>query len=266
MKKLSTLLTAIAAVAAVSAPALAADMRMPRKALPPPVAAVYNWTGFYIGGFVGGAFADGDATTTDPCLTGAACAVVGSYNGVIPVTYNLDSSFIGGGTIGYNWQSGQFVFGLEGEAGYMRVRGSSTFLGAPVGGDTVASTAIGDWYGVIAARLGWAFDRVLVYAKVGGVVSEVQTGVVDACVVGACGPGLVNTTAKDTVWGVAAGGGVEFAITNNWTVKGEYLWLDLADTQTNAAVGGGSFAGFTLRTTTTTPSIHTAKFGVNYKF
>src|SRR5262245_23259959 len=109
MNKFSTLLCATAAVAVISAPAAAADMRMPMKA-PPVAVAVFNWTGFYIGANGGGAFG-GTRDTVDLVETGAAGAFVYANNfGTLE-----PSGGFGGGQIGYNWQApgSNWVWGIE---------------------------------------------------------------------------------------------------------------------------------------------------------
>src|SRR6185436_15524747 len=104
------------------------------------VMAVFNWTGFYVGGFVGGAVADRNAVSTEPASAGVFFNVTGANN-----VYSLDSSFIGGGTIGYNWQpvGSQFVFGLEGEVGYLRLRRTVGDINGAVG-NGFDTTHIGD--------------------------------------------------------------------------------------------------------------------------
>lgn len=268
MNKISTLLTAVATVAVLSAPAVAADMRMPVKA-PPPIAAVFNWTGFYIGGFVGGAVGDRDATATQPCSavtcwnTSLAAAVTNSYD--------LENSFIGGGTIGYNWQpvGSQWVFGIEGEVGYIKL--DRTVLDAnainafgPTTANGFATTKIGDWYGVIAGRLGYAFDRVLVYGKGGVAFVDKHADFTDTCVAApACGPSTISIGRSDTQVTWAAGAGVEWAFAPNWSVKGEYLYL--ATRESFSAAGTGS-NGFAATVQFTDPGVHTGKVGVNYRF
>src|SRR5215216_2714312 len=127
MKKLAFVLAS--ATALISAPALAADLgRMPVKAPVAAAVAPFNWSGFYLGAFAGGAFADardGDVVVVE---TGPA-----TYNNLIPFAYDLDTSFIAGGTIGYNFQApgSPLVFGIEGEAGYLRLRGAAAQPGSP---------------------------------------------------------------------------------------------------------------------------------------
>lgn len=261
MKKI--LLSSAALIAFISTASAADLAARPYTKAPAMVEVGYNWTGLYIGGFVGGAGTDRNLSTSDPCLTGTVCGATGFYNGVGPAIYNLKSSVIGGGTIGYNWQSGQFVYGVEAEGGYMNLRGSSVFPGAPVGGDTVASTRIGDTYAMITGRLGIAFDRTLFYVKGGGVVTEVRTGVLDTCTVAPCGPGLVNTRTSNTRFDYTVGGGVEYALSSNWSVKGEYMYLGLR----RDTVGNGLSNGVTpVYSITSIPGVHMGKIGINYKF
>jgi len=244
----------------VAGTASAADMAVKARPLPPP-APIFTWTGFYIGGFVGGAWADGNAVTTDPCNTivGLSTCLArgfGTFNGIAPTAYGLDSSFIGGGTIGFNYQVSNFVFGLEGEVGSLRLRGS--VLQNPLGlADTFAQTTIGDWYAFYGGRVGIAWDRVLVYAKAGGASVNVRTGVVD--VVGV----TLDTRSSTTINTWAAGGGVEYAFTPNWTVKAEYLYLD---TRKDLVTTGFTNTGLTEQVLTSVPGVHTAKVGINYKF
>jgi len=147
--------------------AFAADIGYrPPPAVAPvvPVVLPFSWTGCYLGGFAGGAWT-GDVRVFDP---------YGNFVGVPSDTwgYSIDSSFIGGGTAGCNWQltGTPWVVGIEGEFGYMSLKGSGFDpLLFPFGPNALfASTKIGNGYGMITGRVGYAVDRVLFYAK-GGV-------------------------------------------------------------------------------------------------
>lgn len=258
-----------AAVMVFAVPAVAADI--PVKAAPPAVVA-FSWTGWYFGGYVGGAWADKDARTTDPCF-GLCAGGVGNYNGVAPINYDLKSSFIGGITSGQNWQNGNWVVGYESETGYIRLRGSRQFVnaaGAPVGGtsgDTSANAKIGDWYSVYTLRFGYAWDRTLLFGKVGGALTRVKTGVVDSCVTAVvCGPATIDTTDSKYIFGLAAGGGIEYAIWNRWSIKAEYLFLGIKKDIVHHGVVGPAPGGVTDYSITTVPNVHTVKFGINYRW
>jgi outer membrane immunogenic protein len=223
----------------------------------PPIVMGYNWTGPYVGGFVGGAWA-GDATTTD--LGNGA----GFYNFGATWALAFDASFIGGGTLGYNWQApgSPWVIGLEGEIGYLRLTGSAP---DPTQPDTTASAKVGDWYGFLGGRAGYAWDRTLLYLKGGVAFVDVQSATLDTCVAAGCAPGLINSTGSDTVVTWAVGGGFEWAWTGNWSFKAEYLFIGLDETVRNCGVGGGAAAGI-FCWDTSFDGVHTAKVGLNYRF
>lgn len=265
------LLTAAIASLGLATIASAADLpaRTYTKAPVAPVIA-FNWTGFYIGGFVGGAFSDGNSTATDPNLVGFPTAF---YNGGSLVTsYGLNSGFLGGGTIGYNWQTpgSNMVFGLEGEAGYLHLHGSKQDINAFNAGftlpDSVNSTRIGDAYGVIAGRVGFASDRTLFYAKGGVAFIGNNYSFSDPCTTGGCGAATLFLNHSDTQVTWAAGAGIEYALTNSWSIKGEYLYLGTRKTFTQSGVAGASLAGAVETNSASDPGVHTAKLGINYRF
>ena len=231
----------------------AADIARPVYKAPVMVPVVYNWSGFYLGGFAGAAFG-GNSSAVD----------LDGWNATgTQWSYELGNSFIGGGTIGFNWQApgSAWVFGLEGEFGYLQLKGSAPDPISPT--DTFASTKIGNWYGFAGARVGYAWDRTLLYAKGGAAFVDSSTGTVDACASGPCGGGLIDATASKTISTWAIGGGIEWAWVNNWTFKVEYLYIDLDKSYNVCGVprGGGSFCW-----QHDVESVHTVKAGLNYKF
>ncbi|MEZ5890892.1 MAG: hypothetical protein R3D52_12075 [Xanthobacteraceae bacterium] len=128
-----------------------------------PAALPFSWTSCYLGGFLGGAWA------SDIAVNNGYAQVLG-----VPFdswTYSLDNSVIGGGTAGCNWQpiGSPLVVGIEGEVGYVDLSGSAYDPRFPLGPNVLAASAsIGNTYGMITGRLGYAVDRVLFYVK-GGV-------------------------------------------------------------------------------------------------
>ncbi len=253
MKKM--LVTAIAA-AAFGAPALAADL--PVKA--PPIVyttTTYSWSGCYLGGYIGGAWGARNVSAQD--LNGY------NYGGVAgpPFGYKLNSSVLGGGTLGCNYQTGQFVFGVEGEGGYLSLKGSSFDPNSPfLPLDTLASAKVGDWYGMITGRAGIAWDRTLFYVKGGLAFVNTSTSVVDANP--ANGNTITANGGNNTRAAWTVGAGIEYALSGAWSVKGEYMYIGLHQTDTdcgNAAVGGGRFCW-----SQNLPGIQTAKIGINYHF
>ncbi|MBR1192683.1 porin family protein [Bradyrhizobium sp. AUGA SZCCT0169] len=265
----SIVLALATAAVVVSAPAMAADMRMPVKAAPM-AAPIFTWTGFYIGGFVGGATGDRNARSTEPCtVVGASCFGLFTVAGVTtPNDYSLGSSFIGGGTVGYNWQApgSQWVFGLEGEAGYLHLQRSVRDINAPPPGLSPGgfdSTRIGDVYGVIAGRLGIAVDRLLFYGK--GGVAFVEKNHNYASTVGVTSASL-NNSHLQTTW--AAGAGLEWAFAGNWSLKGEYLYIATRETYNTTGLCTGGFCApvATFTSIHSDPGVHTGKLGLNYRF
>jgi outer membrane immunogenic protein len=257
-------------IAAPLGVASAADMAVKApKALPPPP---FDWNGFYVGAYAGAAWMD-QANTSDPCnsLIGPACVVgvSGNYNLVAPTSYDMRTSFIGGGTVGYNWQPTPFtLLGLENDFGYLHLKGSIVQNPPPIGnGDTTAFAKLGDWYDAFTARVGAVDGHAMFYVKGGGVAVKETTGVVDTNPIGA----TINTTTSKTLTGWAAGGGVEYGIDMHWSVKAEYLVLGVARNVTNCgpAFAGGvvPIAGGTpFCAVTHIPDVQTITVGLNYRF
>lgn len=255
----------------VSGAALAADIPMKAPIAAPVMAPAFSWSGCYIGGYAGGAWSRNVNVVEGTAQPGGTFPVGTPYsapNGA-PYSYQLGSSFIGGGTAGCNNQASAFVIGLEGELGYLRLRGSAIDPNsvALYGSDTADSTRIGDWYGLATARAGVTWDRALLYLKGGAAFVRSNSQVIDACSTAPCGTGLISasgSSSNNVTW--AAGGGLEYALSQNWSVKGEYMYIALRQSYATCGVGGGTAAGSTFCWTHTLDGVHTAKFGVNYRF
>ena len=220
MKKL--VLAGVAVVALGATSATAADIQrrqMPTKAPVYVPAPPYSWTGFYIGINGGGGFGRSDFSSPFPS---------GSFN---------TSGGLAGGTLGYNWQMGQVVFGLEGDADWSGIRHSSVCGAAVI---TTCETR-NDWLGTARGRLGYAFDRFLPYVTGGIAAGDIKTSI--------AGVG----SARDTKAGWTAGGGIEAALAGPWTAKVEYLYVDLGR--------GGSILGSDSKFTT-----NIVRAGLNYRF
>ena len=265
MNKISTLLCAAAAVAALSAPATAADMRMPVKA-PPPVVAVFNWTGFYIGangGYGWGTQRDVNVTET---FNGIITPVgvfpgVGNFGRLEPA-----GGFLGG-QIGYNWQApgSNWVWGVETDLQWSNIKDDAVATlpyGVAPNSITIAGAAKVDWFGTFRGRVGYAWDRVLVYATGGLAYGSTSFALAMTDTLGfsaAAGGSSTNT-------GYAVGGGLEWAFAPNWSMKGEYQYINLGNRHVDAPE---------FRLGVVTPwavhsesrvDFHTARLGVNYRF
>ncbi len=259
-------------------PAAAADMpvRMPVKA---PVAApeVWNWTGFYIGGNAGGII-NNSSYELDP--TG--CFLTGCGVGGIAANANRTFSnklnkaaFTGGGQIGYNWQTGSFVWGLETDFNYSGINESDTLTnvltGPLVGG--VANTTVTqrlDWFGTFRGRLGFTpAPPWLLYVTGGLAYGHINSGTNVLFPITCCGGDNYVGSASTTRVGWTVGGGLEWMLARNWSVKAEYLYVDLGSfSYADPCVTPGAVCGapFPTYSTSVTTREHIARVGLNYKF
>ncbi len=263
MKKV--LFAAMLAGTAFATPTLAADLA--RKApvfVPPPV---FSWTGFYAGVNVGYGFDDRSNVTT----TGQLAVNVNNVNGgARPANARLNSDgVIGGGQIGYNWQvSPNWLFGIEADFQGTDIRDRRNVVTIPLNGigtlNNVFQTQL-DYFGTVRGRFGYTFDRTLIYATGGFAYGRVQNS---ANFFGPAGNNQFTGTTSKTETGYTVGGGIEHYFTQNWSVKGEYLYYDLGSTTTNVAVivqpvGQGGGSGYNSRFNN---DGHIVRMGLNYKF
>lgn len=218
-----------ATIAALSSTSVfAADLaaRPYTKAPPAPVAPIYNWTGLYIGAQVGGAFQGSSGfTTNDPTMFGQ----------------RDDSSFIGGGVLGANYQfSPNWVLGIEGEFNGL----SNNRYTFDNGVD--AARVKNDWLASVTGRLGYTWGPGMIYAK-GGVAFRDNGGIA------ATTPVLVS---RDTT-GYTVGAGLEYMFAPAWSAKIEYQYYNFD--HTNLAFASGSTVNYR-------DDLHTVKAGINYHF
>ncbi len=255
----------------IALPASAADLPTSKAPpapayLPPPP--LFTWTGFYVGLNAGGIFGQNGSTKT----TGTP-GFIGLGPALVPGSLNTrGNGFIGGGQIGYNYQIGSIVVGAETDLDYSSMKKSASFTStATVLGTTLTTNARSrlDYLGTLRARVGFTpYDRLLVYATGGLAYGGVKT---DTSVVPNAVPGgLWSGSSSSSKVGYAIGGGAEYALTNNITFKGEYLYYDLGK-RTTSAVGNGvvrSVAALNgidyISSTRAAGSV--VRVGVNYKF
>ncbi|MFG1477929.1 outer membrane protein [Xanthobacter sp. V4C-4] len=228
-------LLATVALAALSAPAAAADLatKYPVKAIAAPV---FSWTGFYIGANFG---YGGDQSSHDLSILSVP---VGSADATT-------SGWFVGGQLGYNYQfANNVVVGLETDLQWSNISGQVS--GLNIGGlNWIAGSSV-DYFGTIRARLGYAFDRFLPYITGGAAYGNVNNSLFP-------GYGPWGVSSSSTNWGWTLGAGFEYALTNNWTLKTEYLYVDLGSKDS------GPLGGVVLTSDT---KFNTVKAGVNYKF
>jgi outer membrane immunogenic protein len=138
----------------------------------------------------------------------------GSLQGI---PYNL-KGVIGGGQAGFNYQIGNIVLGVEGDMSAADIKGSVT--------DTVNAYTVTtklDWLATVRGRVGLAFDRILVYGTAGVAIAHAKSTLDDSF----SGPLVITTTSSADYVGWTGGGGIEWALSPNWSIKGEYLYADL---------------------------------------
>jgi outer membrane immunogenic protein len=217
--------------------ASAADLpvKAPYTAQPVP----FSWTGFYVGGSVG-MIRD---NTTNTNLAGG-----GIYLGE-SLTAAGDGGIFGVNA-GYNYQMGAVVLGIETDIAFTSVSfSSSSNFAAGQGTSSSKLTSLG----TVRARIGYAFDRTLLYATGG-----LAYGGLNNQVVLFNNPSGHTSSASGWKTGWTAGGGLEYAVTNNWTVRAEGLYVDLDSTTGNTSPSGCRF-GFKN-------TFVLGRLGVNYKF
>lgn len=263
------LLMSGAAAVVVGCATVAGAADLPTRKAPPapmvPIVPPYNWTGFYVGATVGGAWGSGSG------------AITAYRNGVpfastyVPTSIGSGTSgWEGGGEIGYNYQMGMAVIGVEDDLEWMTNSKSVNYtsasipaLGGPV--STYASARL-DWLGTTRARVGIATlpdNRLLLYftgglAYGGGSNSINLTGPSGSSWYGSSGTTQVGWT---------IGGGAEYAITNNVSLKAEYLYYDLGSNTINSTPNNAfATAQGISATEKVTPQGSIARVGVNYKF
>ena len=151
--------------------------------------------------------------------------------------------------------------GVEGEFGYMRIAGSGLDPNN-VFTSIQSSVRIGDWYGTMTGRLGYAWNRLMLYVKGGAAFVEVQTTVTDPIV----NPSYIAQASQmKATW--TLGGGLEWAFYNNWSVKAEYMFIGFDNTNAcgyNANILVNTIGQYCWNHQL--DGVHTAKLGLNYRF
>src|SRR5262245_30153121 len=246
----------------IAGAAQAADMARPVYKAPP--VAYYNWTGCYIGGNVGAV--RGETRFDSDVVPGfnASAAGIAAIEATAPNKLH-DTSITAGGGIGCNYQTGAFLLGVEGDINYTNVKADGLRGPFPTPTSTPHTweeSFRSDWFATIRARLGLiAGQRYLFYATGGVAFADFQaTKALDF-------PGFTGfryeASVSDTRVGWVAGGGLEFALTGNWTAKVEYLHLDF-DSQTARAQQSNGLQNFIDHSFRLREDV--VRAGLNYRF
>jgi len=239
--KMKKILLSGVCVTAMCTSALAADLapKMAYKAPPPVPAPQFSWTGCYVGGNAGYGHAtrtwSGIATT--PVTTFASQGTSGG-------------GFVGGGQLGCDYQTGNWVFGIEGMWDGSSINYTTPVNIAPGANfiDKIAS------FETVTGRIGWAADRSLFYVKAGGAWDQTN-GTINGSALG----GATEThSANNSGWLVGAGW--EYAFTNNWSGKIEYDYMGFGNTTVNYPITTAGPVTFSHQT------LQTILVGLNYRF
>lgn len=277
MSALRVLATAaFTTVAATSA--FAADMAPRYTKAPRAVVEVWNWTGFYIGGNVGYSWGRSD-TDVNYYNTVTGLPIVLPPGSITSGRFNMDG-VIAGGQAGYNWQTNNWVWGLEADLQWSDEKGrgnflcSATLVGGPClpgltflpPGATGTALALDqhlEWFGTLRARGGiLANPKTLLYVTGGLAYGSIKT---TGSLAGFNGNGLAVAsigTNNDVRAGWTVGAGAEFMFAKNWTAKVEYLYMDLGRFDNNFVLPAGLVG---VRTSSHFTD-HIARVGVNYLF
>lgn len=185
-----------------------------------------KWTGFYLGANLGGAWSDADA----------------HYRQVGGPLFKADmeaSSVIGGGQIGYNWQAGSLVVGIEADLAAQHLDATAVGVSVSNPNDTVTGKSSSKWLGTVRPRIGYAAGNWLLYATGGLAYGHTEHSLIESRT---NIPGATRSFSdSSTKVGWTVGAGIEWSLTRNWTLGAEYLHVDLGSTRisTDASIAGG---------------------------
>jgi outer membrane immunogenic protein len=218
--------------------AAAADLyyKAPVVAVP-----VYNWTGFYVGGNVGGAWGSFDPRTVS-AFSDDAWDVKTDFPAIdrVGIQSSKPTGFTGGFEAGYNWQSRNFVFGVEGDIEALSLSGgasgSALYPGYPYT-FTVTSNMSTTWLATVRGRLGYAVNNWLFFVTGGPALTDLRGNFAFFDRYGNADGGTnahESASFYGTKTGYTIGGGVEAGLGGNWSVKGEYLYANFGTVSTSS--------------------------------
>jgi outer membrane immunogenic protein len=212
------------------------------------VAAIYDWSGFYIGINGGGGWSHN-------CWTNTATLGVPTVPSVAEGCHDASGGMVGG-QIGYRWQAANWVFGVEGQGDWADLTGSNTSAASSIFGFTATNRTKIDAVGLITGQVGYAWNNVLWYVKGGAAVTDNRYKGIAAAT------GVVFDQASESRWGGAIGTGFEVGFAPNWSVGAEYdhLFMGTNNVTLNAP------AGTLSRTDSIKQDVDMATVHVNYRW
>jgi outer membrane immunogenic protein len=243
MKKF--LVPSIVLSAFVVSSAMAADLPIRKAPSVAPAPVVYNWSGLYIGGHIGYGYAETDITDR---------TVLGVQNLIPTQSFNSDG-FLGGVQAGWNYQVGNFVLGAEADYSFADIKGDVT---TTIGATDVSRSSNVMWIATSTARLGYTWDRVMIYSKLGAAFAQFDYN--NNISVG--GASIFSASASETRVGFTVGTGIEWALAGGWSAKAEYNYMDFG----RRTVDFGVDAAGNPVNLDVDQRISTVKAGVNYRF
>jgi len=248
MRQLFITTATLSVLAATSVTTNAADVTArPAPYAPPPPAYApppFSWTGFYLGGNIGGAWARRDVTDT-----------------FFGVNFNPgnNGAFIGGGQLGYNWQVNYFVLGIEADFDGVANNNNTGTVFIPTLG-SIQVTSNNRWITTLAARFGVTNGPWLFYGKAGGG----WVGSDDFTVTNLTTGSSITVSNNNSNSGWLVGAGIEWAFATNWSAKVEYNYLGLDDRTFTVPAGSPFLPGDTF--TQINRNVQMVKAGINYRF
>jgi outer membrane immunogenic protein len=243
------ILAGVAFAALLAGPAVAADMRVGAPVYKAPSPAAFSWTGCYVGIEGGGNWGKSQHFENEP----------GARTFGLAQTAGIDlSGALLGGTVGCSYQFGNWAIGFENDLSWTNKKGSAGLIPPFVATDTFQTSE--SWLDTLRGRLGFAWDRWFIYGTGGAAFANEGIEL--------CDPFAGCGNLSKTVTGWTAGAGVEYAFSGDWSLKLEYLHVDLGTQSYPNIYPGGIFANggdrFAQRNVSLTDDI--VRAGMNYKF
>ncbi len=264
-------------VVALTAAANAADMYGPAGGYKDEFVPASIWTGFYAGVNGGYGWSAGDATLSGsaqlcaPKSPATTCSSSTSTGGTVTPgsgtnTFGSDGEFAGG-QIGYNLQpaGSHYVLGVEADIQGSGIKGSSNLNLAAPQADFYGTSEL-DWFGTVRGRVGFTFDRSLIYATGGVAFGGVKDSLTVAAGSNATLPNPVTATKSATETGYVVGAGIEHYILPGWSVKAEYQYIDLGSDKIPSTTAGtpGTYNTYASGSLNAEHAYETVRIGLNY--